>query len=82
MGSQVEKVLLKMTLEMKSKKQAQNVLKLMPWDLRKTRFRMGGLKQIIKTRGANNCKNMSKKDVNILTKSMQNEPWSSTKNDA
>jgi len=35
-----------------------------------------------KNRGADKCKNISKKDVKILSKSMKNGPWSSTKNDA
>ena len=78
----VKKTLSKTTLEMKSKKHAQNVLKLMPRDLWKTSFRMEGLYKITKTRGANNCKNMSKNDVKISQKSMKNGPWSSTKNHA
>ena len=40
MASKVEKILSKMTLEMKSKKHAQNVLKWMQQDLCKTSFRM------------------------------------------
>ena len=63
MGSKVEKIMAKMTLEMKSKKQAQNVLKVMPWDLWKTSFRWEGLSKIMKTKGAKNCENMSKKEV-------------------
>ena len=82
MASKVETILSKMTLKMKSKKHAQNVLKLMPRDLWKTSFRLGFLYKITKTRGANKCKNMSKKDVKISSKSMKNGPWSSTKNDA
>ena len=82
MASKVETILSKMTLKMKSKKHAQNVLKLMPRDLWKTTFRLGLFYKITKTRGANKCKNMSKKDVNISSKSMKNGPWSSTKNDA
>jgi len=82
MASKVETILSKMTLKMKSKKHAQNVLKLMPRDLWKTSFRLEFCEKIIKTRGANKCKNMSKKDVKISSKSMKNWPWSSTKNDA
>ena len=82
MASKVEKIMSKMTLEMKSKKQAQNVLKIMPWDLWKTSFRLEWLSKIIKTWGANNCENMLKNDVKITPKSLKKEPWNSTKNDA
>ena len=82
MASKVEKIMSKMTLEMKSKKQAQNVLKVMPWDLWKTSFRLEGLSKIMKTRGANNCENMSKNEVEITPKSLKNEPWNAIKNDA
>ena len=78
----VKKTWSKTTLEMKSKKHPQNVLRLMPRDLWKTSFRMEGLYKITKTRGANNCKNMSTNDVKISPKSMENGPWSSTKNHA
>ena len=43
---------------------------------------MEGLSKIMKTRGANNCENMSKNDVEITPKSLKNEPWNSIKNDA
>ena len=36
----------------------------------------------MKTRGANNCENMSKNEVEITPKSLKNEPWNSIKNDA
>ena len=82
MDSKVENIMSKMTLEMKSNKQAQNVLKVMPWDLRKTSFRLEGLSKIMKTRGAYNCENMSKNDVKITQKSLKNESCNSTKDDA
>ena len=82
MASKVEKIMSKMTLGMKSKTQDQNVLKVMPWDLWKSSFRLEGLSKIIKTRGANNCENMSKNDVKITPESLKYEPWNSTKNDA
>jgi hypothetical protein len=72
----------KAQLEMKSKKHATNEQKMMPLDLRKTGFQIEWFQKITKTRGADNCKNMSKKDVKISQKSMKNGPWSSTQNNA
>ena len=73
---------MKNELETKSTKKAENVLNLIFWDLQETRFRMEGLSKIIKTRGADNYKNISKTNVEIKPKSMKNRSQNSTKNDA
>ena len=52
MASKISQNLMKNELETKSTKNAENVLKLLPLDLQETRFRMGGLSKITKTRGA------------------------------
>ena len=54
----------------------------MPSGFRKSSFRIERLQEITKTKGADQCKQISKKGVNIQPKSMKNRPRNSTKNDA
>ena len=74
--------LIKNELETKSTKHVENVLNLIPLDLQETRFRMEWLSKITKTRGADKHKQISKKCVEMKSKSMKNRSWNSTKNNA
>ena len=71
----------KTTLETKSTKHAENVLKLMPSDLRKTNLWIERLQQNTNTKGADQCKQTSKKGVKMQPTSVTNGPRNSTKND-
>ena len=82
MAPKTSQNLIKIELETKATKHVKNVLNLIPLDLQETRFRMEGLSKITKTRGADNYKNISKTNVEIKPKSMNNRSQNSTKNDA
>ena len=82
MASKISQNLIKNELETKSTKNAENVLNLTPLDLQETGFRMEWLPKIIKTRGANKYKQISKNGVEMKPKSMKNRSRNSIKNDA
>ena len=66
----------------KPTKNMENVLILEPSDLQKTCFRMEGLQQITKTRGADKYEHIPKSSVEMKPKSMKKQPPNSTKNNA
>ena len=82
MASKMSGNLIKNELETKSRKNAENVLNLLPLDLQETRFRMEWLSKITKTRGADKYKKISTHGVEMKPKSMKKRPRNSTKNDA
>ena len=82
MASKMSRNLIKNELETKSTKNAENVLNLIPLDLQETRFRMERLSKITKTRGADKYKQISKNNVEIKPKSMENQSRNSAKNEA
>ena len=82
MASKTSQNLMKNELEAKAPKHVGNVLKLILLDLQETRFRMEGLSQITKTRGADKYETISKNCLEMKPTSMKNRPQNSIKNDA
>ena len=82
MASKIKENLKKNKLGTKPTKHLENVLILKLSDCQETSFRMEGLSEITKTRGADKYKQISKHGVEMKPKSMKSRPRNSRKNDA
>ena len=82
LASKKSQNMIKNELDTKSTKHVENVINLTPLDLQETRFRIEGLSEITKTRGADKYSKIQKNGVERESKSMKNRRQNSTKNNA